>query len=132
MTNASDYNFDTRFSQSVREQIKKHKVNNLVIAALLDMRPSGIGNLLSGKNTWKLSHCAKIAEYFGVTLDELVFGDKHHIDKTTAKQRREAAEDIYMSLVRDGNTNTLGKLMADGFFKDVDIQYLSSKVKEQK
>jgi hypothetical protein len=124
--------FDIKFSQSIQAQIKKLNLNNLVIAAVLDMRPSGFNDLLSGKNTWKLKHCAKLAEYFCVPLDELVFGDKNHIEKNTARQKRETAEDIYMTLVRDGHTNTLGKLMADGFFKDVDIQYLSSKVKEQK
>lgn len=124
--------FDVDFSKSIQAEIKKLNLNNLVVAAVLDMRPSGFNDLLSGKNTWKLKHCAKLAEYFGVTLDELVFGDKHHIEKTTARQKREAVEYIYTSLVRDGNTNTLGKLMADGFFKDVDIKYLSSKVKEQK
>lgn len=116
----------------VKKLLEKHKLPYTIISVLLDVKMSTVSGILAGRQGWTIANIATLAEYFGVTLDELVFGDKHHIEKTTARQKREAVEDIYMSLVRDGNTNTLGKLMADGFFKDVDIQYLSQKVKEQK
>lgn len=49
-----------------------HKVNKMELAERIGVSPSMISKTLSGEKTPSVEKCAKIAEFFGITLDELI------------------------------------------------------------
>ena len=105
----------------------EYKVPTTVISAVLGLSLSSVGNILKYRQGWNLSHLSKIAQYFHVTTDELIFGDKDFISKSKKQSKAKFQEIVYEYLVKENATITLGELVGSGYFSDVDIHYLAKK-----
>jgi hypothetical protein len=120
MSKKSAIDLDATFANSIEKEMKSYGLKNHVVASIIGLTASGFGDLLSGKNGWKLSNAANLAMYFGKTLDELVFGDKDFIEKNNAAYRKQAAKKIKDYLVREKKYRAYGELQLKGFFDELD------------
>jgi transcriptional regulator with XRE-family HTH domain len=111
--------YDMLFSENVKKLIELHKVNTYILAGLLDLKPSSVSELLSGKTHWKLSQVVSIAEYFNVKLDKLFFDDEDYIEKLYNKNKIIALQKVKDFLVKEKKFNTYGKLEAEGYFDEL-------------
>jgi len=110
--------YDITISNQVEKLKKEFKFSNTVLRGILgrNISISGVGELLACRNAWSASQVALIARYFAIPTDQLIFGDRAHIEKITEAQKIEALQMIKEFLIKEGSTNTLGKLTAEGFF----------------
>ncbi len=109
--------YDLNISKQVNELKEEYNITNTVLRGVLGgISISGVGELLANRNAWSARQVALVAKWFGVTTDQLIFNDKNFISKLTVSHKKEAVKFIRDFLIKEGNTNTLGKLTADGFF----------------
>lgn len=118
----SDYHLNV--SKKLLALMEEYNISNTMICGLLDLSPSTISELLKGdKYEWKIKHLVKLAFYFGVTLDEFVFGHKDYIKKQLAHEKAktifEGKTKMREYLIENKKTDTLGKLTAEGFFDEL-------------
>lgn len=109
--------FDKFISTNVVNLMKKHNTPAFLIAHLIDVAPSTMAMLLQGNQSWRISHLVAIAEYYSVTIDELVFGDPDYIQKNKVKNSHFLKNEIRKFLTENKKFKTLGELEANGFFK---------------
>lgn len=100
--------------------MEKENINQIVLQVLLDLRGSSINNIFKGKSPWRLKHLSKLAKYFGVTTDWLIFGDRDYINKFNYEENLKTKQSIKDFLVNEGHYQTYGKLQAKGFFKELE------------
>ena len=112
--------FNKTISQKIRDLLNINKINHYILCGLLDLKPSAISELLKGRSNWQISHITILAEYFGITLDELVFGEKNHISEFNKEQIYNFKKQVKDYLVREKKFTTYGKLTADGYFKELE------------
>jgi hypothetical protein len=119
--------YDKNVAKRVTELIEEYNLSTTVLQALLKLKSSSASSLLRDERGWTLTHVATVAQYFGVTIDELVFGDKDFIEKNNEKLGLELKKQVYEHLIQENNSYTLGKLFSEGYFKDVDVPYITKK-----
>ena len=112
------FNFDENVTKNIAVLMKKYKIPNQVIEALLDLRPSTISELLNGRLSWKLKHIARLSIFFAESVDNLVFNDKNFIENISAKFKNEMKQSIKDYLIENRKYETLGKLEAINFFNE--------------
>lgn len=112
----SELNVDKIFSENIISIMKARKLDFLILGVLLDLEPSSVSDLLTGKSKWKLKHVYKVARFLKVTTDELIFGDADFIAKD--KLRGDVDEKIHIRerLIEDKKYKQLGQLEAIGYF----------------
>ena len=115
-----DLDFNRQISINVKKLIKEHKTSNLVLCALLEIKPAAITELLSARSNWLIKHVIKIAMYYSVPIDKIVFGDEGFIKKNQKRTIMEAKRKIHDYLVREKRTSTYGRLKMEGFFDDLE------------
>jgi len=115
-----DKSIDRDLSQRVKQLIDKYQLNGLIFAGLLNIPYSTFNGLLTGKLPWRLIHISKLAKYFGVSTDWLIFGDDKHIKKFTYSENLKLKQSIKDFLVKEGHYQTYGKLEATGYFKELE------------
>ena len=114
-----DKTIDIEVSKRIQLQIEKINLNRFTVAGVLDIRISSFNDIMSGKSPWRLIYLSKLALYFGVTTDELIFGDKDYIFKNTKSTVYEIKKEIKDMLIRDKKFKKYGELEASGFFDDI-------------
>lgn len=112
--------YNEKLTSNILDLMKSQGINQLVICGILDLRPSGVNDLLSNKTKWKLSQIIMLAEYFGVRLDKIVFNDEDYILKFTKEHDLLLKNRIRKFLIENKNYKTLGELTAKEFFKELD------------
>lgn len=110
---------DIRVAKSVQVLIEKEKLTRQIVASFLKISTSSFGDIMNGKSPWRLEYLSKVALYFSVTTDELIFGDKDFVKKYSKKKNYEFKEDIKEYLIREKNYTAYGKLTAEGFFDEL-------------
>lgn len=112
--------YDIDVSNRIKILIKSHKIPDYLIAGLLELSPSSFSDILSGRSPWRIKYIARVAEYFGMTTDELIFGDKKHIQNFNKEQIYELKKHIKNYLVKEKKFSTYGKLQSEGYFKEIE------------
>ena len=108
--------YDEFISSNVAKFMKLHNTPAFLLAHLIDVAPSTMAMLLQGRQSWRISHLVAIAEYYSVSLDELVFGDPNYIQKNKVKNSHFLKAEIRKFLTDNKKFKTLGELEASGFF----------------
>ncbi len=112
-----DKKFDIEFSARVKSLMDNFKITNNVLALILGVSLKSTNDLMNNTSPWRLKHIVKVAEYFSVPTDFIIFGDKDHIEKLKNKAKYKIVENIKDFLVSEKKFQVYGKLDAEGFFK---------------
>lgn len=110
---------DIRVANKVQVLIEEHRLTRQIVSSFLKIRSTSFGDIMNGKSPWRLEYLSKVALYFNVTTDELIFGDKDYVSKFTKQKNYEFKEDIQDFLIREKKYETYGKLTAEGFFSEL-------------
>lgn len=109
--------YDLNVSRGVKNEVEKYKIPLEYLCAIADMPLSTLNDKLAGKTPWRVKEVGLFADYFGVSLDiwvyNLTFDERK---KVTEKQVKIQLKKF---LVENKKYKTLGKLEADGYFKDI-------------
>ena len=70
---------ENRFGETLKQLRKEKKITQDIVSELIDVHRSNIANYENGRIFPSLHSLIKIAEYFDVSLDQLVFGTDHKI-----------------------------------------------------
>jgi len=115
-----DKSIDKKVSDKIKALLDKYRIDRYIIADLLNISASSFNDILSNKSPWRLQYLSKLALYFSMSLDELVFGDKDYIEKTNKKYNIELKKFIKNYLVKNKKYEAYGRLTANGFFEDIE------------
>ena len=116
-------NWEDSVSNNIIKLMEKHGINaytTYILSALFNLKPSSVSELLDGKRRWRLEQIIKIAKYFTISLDELVFGSKDYIPHLEKTQKYETLNSIKDFLVKEKKFAAYGKLQSEGFFKKLE------------
>lgn len=111
-----DKSIDAQFTERVKEQMNKYKLTNNTLALVLDISLKSTNDLMNNVSPWRLKYIVKVAQYFAVTTDYLIFGDNDHIEKVRYKAQYDIVHDIKDYLIREKKFQVYGKLETEGFF----------------
>lgn len=110
---------DIKVSNNVSQLMKRNNTPSVIIAALLDIAASTCSELLSGRQSWRIAHLALIAQYYSVSIDEIVFSDSDYIKKNKSKDINKLRSQIREYLIQNNKYKTLGELEAAGYFNQI-------------
>jgi len=115
-------NFDNlSITARVVELMNKNHIEPYLISDIAGMpRPSFSRIVKNNRFPWRVEWLAKIALYFNVTLDYLIFGDKDFVKKKNREFTYNAKKAVRDVLLKDKKYLTYGKLQAEGFFKELE------------
>lgn len=112
--------FDLNVTNTLQAKMKELKLPQDLIADLLEMKLPTLRDKLSNKTIWKASEVARIAQYFGITTDIIIFGDKDYILKLKQHNQQEIKQRIKDFLLNDKDYKTYGELQSKGYFKEIE------------
>jgi hypothetical protein len=111
-----DKSIDISVSKRVLELMAENKITRYTVIGFLHISISSFNDILSGKSPWRLEYLIKIALYFGVTTDKLLFGDNDYVKKNTKEVIYKFKQDVKDFLIREKKYKTFGELSAEGYF----------------
>ncbi len=112
----SEPNYNSIFSENVTRLMKEQGLDHLVLGVLLNLKPSSVSDLITGRSDWRLKHIAKIARFFNVTTDVMIFGDEDFIKKEAIKNEIDLRLYVRDKLIKEKKYKQLGQLEAKGYF----------------
>lgn len=115
-----DKTLDHKISKRIIALIEQQNLNRYIIAELIGISTSSFNDILSGKSPWRIPYLSVVALYFGITTDELIFGDKDFIEKNRKEYIHKMKSEIKEYLVKEKKFEVYGRLIADGFFKEIE------------
>lgn len=107
-----------KITARVLELAEEHSITpNLLCEIALMPRSSYSDIIKNNRFSWRVDWLARIAVYFNVTTDYLIFGDKDFVKKKNHEFVKDIKIQIKEFLLRDKKFLTYGKLSAEGFFE---------------
>ena len=114
-----DKNLDKEVSGRILKLFEKYNLDRSAIADAIDIKISSFNDVLSGKSPWRLSFLSKLCLYLGVSIDEVVFGDKNYVEKQNEILDIEFRKKIKKYLKDKKKYEAFGRLTAEGFFDKI-------------
>lgn len=87
-------NIDKSITQRLKYLIDSYGIKGIAIADWLNIRPSSASDMITGRSPWKINHLIKLAIYFGLTLEELIFDDPNFIKKHNQLLKKKRKEEV--------------------------------------
>jgi hypothetical protein len=105
----------------ILELIKRSNLDPSIVCDIAEMPRSSFSYIVKkNRFPWRVEWLAKIALYFDVTIDYIVFGDKDYVKKRNKEFIYESKKLIKDMLLKEKKYLTYGKLQAEGFFKELE------------
>jgi hypothetical protein len=103
-------------SQNVRQNIVKLDLNDSLIASVLGIRGSSFSDLMNNKSHWKAEYLMILSRLFGVSVDDLCFGEKGSKARHLKEISIDVQNKIKKHLIEKKNYESLGLLVERGVF----------------
>lgn len=114
-----DKKLDKEVSGRILKLIEKYNLDRSAIADTINIKISSFNDVLAGKSPWRLTFLSKLCMYFGVSIDEVVFGDKNYVEKQSEIMDIEFRKKIFKYLKDNKRYEAFGRLAANGFFDKI-------------
>jgi transcriptional regulator with XRE-family HTH domain len=92
-----DKSFDKEVCERVEFYMKKSNLKKSKLAELLEVTPQTIGDIFRNRSPWRINQIVKVALYFNVSLEKLMFNDENILRNIHNKINDTIEKELHLS-----------------------------------